>query len=91
MVAIGGIVSEIIIILAIAVVLFVLLKITKLFVKLVIGLIVNSILGVVVIILLNYFFKLGIQLSAKLLIPIALFGLPGAGTVVLIKLLGIAV
>ncbi len=89
--AFNGIISEIIIIAAIAVAIYIVLKITKLLFKFVAAIIINSVLGFILIELLDYFFQLGILLSAKLLIIIAIFGLPGAGTVILIKILHITI
>jgi riboflavin transporter FmnP len=84
-----GIVSEIIIIAIIAAVIFIILKLGKALFKLVFGIIINSVLGVIVLLLFNYFFALGIVISLGLIIPIAIFGLPAAGTVILLKLLGV--
>ena len=70
---------------------YLIFKIGKVLLKLVIGIIANSILGIIAIVLADYFLNLGISLSLKLLIPIAIFGLPGVGTIVLLKLLGVPV
>ncbi|MEM0147812.1 MAG: pro-sigmaK processing inhibitor BofA family protein [Candidatus Micrarchaeaceae archaeon] len=87
----NGIISEAIIVIAIAISIYIILKITKLLLKIVVAVIINSILGFILIELLNYFFQLGIKLSAKLLIPVSVFGLPGAGTIILIKILQISI
>jgi hypothetical protein len=90
MVATGALISEGVLILLIALVLFVVFKIGKGLMKIVFGLVMNSILGVIAIFALDYFFKLGIPLSLshlEVLIPTVLFGLPAVGTFVILKLL----
>ncbi len=86
-----GIISELIIIGIIALVLFIILKLGKAILKLVFGIIINSVLGVIVLLLFNYFFALGIVISLGLMIPVAIFGLPAAGTIILLKLLGVVI
>ncbi len=86
----AGIVSELVIIGLIALVLFVVMKLAKLIFRLVFGIIINSVLGVMLILILNYLFALGINLSWQVLVPIAVFGLPASGTLVLLKLLGVS-
>ena len=63
----------------------------KALLKLVFGLIANSILGVVLLFALDYVFGVGIPISIPILIPVALFGLPGLGTILILKLLGTAI
>ena len=87
----GAVISEVLLILAIALVIYLIFKIGKVLFKLVIGIIANSILGIIAIVLADYFLNLGISLSLKLIIPIAIFGLPGVGTIVLLKLLGVPI
>ena len=87
----GAVIGEVLLILAIALVIYLIFKIGKVLLKLVIGIIANSILGIIAIVLADYFLNLGINLSLKLIIPIAIFGLPGVGTIVLLKLLGVPV
>ncbi len=86
-----GIVSELIVIGLIAVVLFIVMKVAKVFLKIVFGIIINSVLGVMLLFILNYVFKLGIVLTWALFVPIAIFGLPATGTIVLLKMLGAAI
>ncbi|MDE1870801.1 MAG: pro-sigmaK processing inhibitor BofA family protein [Candidatus Micrarchaeota archaeon] len=81
--------SEVILIALIAVVLFVIFKVGKSILKLIFGLIINSILGIIAIFALNYFFRMGIPLELATLIPTALFGLPAVGTFVILRFFGI--
>ena len=80
--------SEIVLVALIAVVLFVIFKIGGKILKIFFGIIANSILGVIAIFLLNYFFHMGIPLAIYTLIPTALFGLPAVGTLVILKFFG---
>ncbi len=87
----SGVVSEVIVIGLIALVLFIVMKVARLFLRLVFGIIMNSILGVMLLFILNYLFGLGVVLTWAVFIPIAIFGLPATGTIVLLKVLGAAV
>jgi hypothetical protein len=86
-IAIGSLLSELLIIAAILVVLYVILKLGKL----IIGLILNSILGIVAIFLVNSIFSLGIAINLLTIILLAIFGLPAAGLIIVLKLLGIQI
>ncbi len=81
-------IGELILVALIAVVLFIIFKIGKSILKLIFGIIINSILGLVAIFALNYFFHLGIPVQAYTLIPTALFGLPAVGTFVILRFFG---
>ncbi|MCL5423853.1 MAG: hypothetical protein M1385_02095, partial [Candidatus Marsarchaeota archaeon] len=59
----NGLIGEIIIILAIALVLFIVIKLGKSILKLVFGIIINSILGVIAFFVLNYALVLMVILS----------------------------
>lgn len=85
----GGILGELLVIGLIALVIFIVMKLGKLIFKVIFGIIINSVLGVMLLFLVDYLFGLGIAFSLPLLVPIALFGLPATGTIVLLKLLGI--
>ena len=86
MVAFGGsIVSELILAALIAVVLFIIFKLGKLLV----GIIVNSIVGLIAIVLLDYVFNIGIPIAWVTMIPTALFGLPAVAVLVILRLFGI--
>ncbi|MGI0100235.1 MAG: pro-sigmaK processing inhibitor BofA family protein [Candidatus Micrarchaeaceae archaeon] len=81
--------GEIVLIALIAVVLFIIFKIGKTILKLILGIIINSVLGLAAIFILNYFFGLGIPVKLYTLIPTALFGLPAVGTFVILRFFGI--
>jgi len=83
----GALVSEIVVIAAILVVLFVILK----FGGILIGLILNSVLGLIAIYLVNVIFNLGIIYNLLTLIVVAIFGLPAVGVIILLKLIGISI
>jgi hypothetical protein len=84
----GGIFGEIIIIALIAAVLFVVFKMSSLILKLAVGVVVNSIAGLIAIFALNYIFQMGIPIGLATLLSTAIFGLPGVGTIVILKLFG---
>lgn len=86
-----GIISELIIIAAIAALIFIILKLGKTLLKIIFGIVINSVLGIIILLLVNYFFALGIILSIGLMVPIAIFGLPATGTVILLKLLNVTI
>lgn len=83
----GSVLSEILVIAAILLVLYVILKLGKFF----IGLILNSILGLIAIYLINTYFALGIVINLLTIIIIAIFGLPAVAVIVILKLLGIQI
>lgn len=84
---VGGLLSEILIIAAILLILFVILK----FGNIVIGLILNSILGLIAIWLVNSLFTLGITYDWITWIVVAVFGLPAVAVIIILKLLGISI
>jgi inhibitor of the pro-sigma K processing machinery len=84
-------ISEIILFLLIAVVLFVIFKIGKAILKLIFGIIANSILGLVSMFVLNSVFGMGIPVELATIVSAALFGLPAVGTFVILRLFGIPV
>jgi inhibitor of the pro-sigma K processing machinery len=86
-IALGPVASELVLIAAILVVLFVILKLGKLL----LGLVLNSILGLIAIYLLNALFNLGIAYNLLTIIIVAIFGLPAVAVVVLLKLIGISI
>ncbi len=89
--ALGTIGGEIIVIVAIAVLLFIVYKIGKSLLKIILGIIINSILGIGVVWLVDLFFNMGIPLKIYTLIPLALFGLPAAGTFIILRFFGIVI
>lgn len=85
--SLGPIASEIVVIAAILVVLFIILKLGKIL----IGLILNSILGLIAIYLVNTIFSLGIIYNLLTLIVVAIFGLPAVAIIIILKLIGISI
>ncbi len=81
--------SEAILVILIALVLFIIFKLGKSLLRIIFGLIANSILGILAIFLLDYFFNIGIPLEVATLVPTALFGLPAVGTLILLRFFGI--
>jgi hypothetical protein len=84
---IGGIASELLLIVAIAVVLLIIFK----FGNIILGLIINSILGLIAIWLANSILSLGIIYNWIIIIAVAIFGLPAAAIIIILKILGISV
>lgn len=90
---IGGVFSEILVVAALAIVIFVIWKSGKFILKLIFGIIANTVLGLIALFVASNFFGLSI-LSVNylsVLISIAIFGLPGLGTIILLKLLGVVI
>ncbi len=85
----GSILSEGIVIAAIALVIYLIFKIGKSFMKIIFGLIANSVLGIIALYILNSVFSLGIPYAIGTVIPTVLFGLPAVGTMVILRLAGI--
>ena len=69
---------------------YILFKIGKGLLRVILAVIVNSVLGFMAILLLDYIFGLGIPFTLPIVIATALFGLPAVGTFVILKLLGVA-
>ncbi len=86
-IVLGPIISEILIIAAILVVLFIILKLGNV----IIGLILNSILGLIAIYLVNSLFNLGIVYDLLTWIVVAILGLPAVAVIIILKLLGISI
>jgi hypothetical protein len=83
----GPVVSEVLVIAAILLVLFIVLKLGKIL----IGLILNSILGLIAIYVVNTLFNLGILYNLLTLIVVAIFGLPAVAIIIILKLIGISI
>ncbi len=83
----GYAVSELVVILAFLLILFIIFK----FGNLILGLVVNSILGLIAIYLVNVIFSLGITYDWVTWIVVALFGLPAVAVIIILKLLGISI
>jgi inhibitor of the pro-sigma K processing machinery len=86
-IAAGGILSEILIVIGIFLVLYIIFKLGKF----ILGLIVNVILGFIAIFVVNALFGLGLSWDLITVIITALLGLPGVALLVILKLLGISV
>lgn len=86
-ITVGSIASEVLVIAAILIVLYIVLKLGKLF----LGLILNSILGLIAIYLVNVIFSLGITYDWITWIVVALFGLPMVAIIIILKLIGISI
>ncbi len=86
-IAAGAILSEIVVIAAIILVLYVIFK----FGSVIFGLILNSILGLVLIWVANLLFGLGISFDLVTWIALAIFGLPAAAIIIVLKLIGISI
>jgi len=85
----GSIISEAILVLLIAIVLYIVFKLGKFILKIIFGIIANSILGIISIYVLNYLFDIGIPIKTYTLIASALFGLPAVGTMIILKFFGV--
>ncbi len=83
----GGLVSEIVVIAAILLILFVIFK----FGNIILVLILNSVLGLIIIWLVNSFFMLGITYDWITWIVVAVLGLPAVAVIILLKLIGISI
>lgn len=82
--------SEILIIVAIVVTVFLAFRFTGLLLRAIFTFLANSILGIISIFILNGVFAMGIPFSAPVLLSTVLFGLPAVGTLVILKLGGLA-
>jgi len=86
-IVLGPVVSEIIIIAAVLLVLFIILKLGNV----ILGLVLNSVLGLIAIYIVNSLFNLGIVYNLITIIVVAIFGLPAVAVIIILKLLGISV
>lgn len=85
-ITLGAVASEILVIAAILIVLFVILKLGKFL----LGLVLNSILGLIAIYLVNAIFGLGIVYTLLTIVVVAIFGLPAVAIIIILKLIGIS-
>ncbi len=81
----SGIVSALLLLIGIVLVVFIVFKLGKF----ILGLIVNIILGFIAILLLNSIFGLGIQWNWLVIVITAILGLPGVLIIVILKFLGV--
>ncbi len=82
----GTLGGEIIVIVAIAILLYIVYKIGKSLLKIIVGIVINSLLGIGVIYFVDAFLAVGVPLKVYTLIPLAIFGLPAAGTLIILRL-----
>ena len=82
----GSIASEVVLVIAIIAVLFLIFRMGKL----VLGLVINSVLGIIAMFVLDAIFQIGIPINLVTVITTALFGLPAVAIMVLFRLGGIA-
>lgn len=82
--------SEVAIFLGIALVILIVLKLGKFLFKIVFGVLANSLLGIILMFVVNYMFGMGVPINTATLVAAAIFGLPAVGTMVILKLLGVA-
>jgi hypothetical protein len=83
----GPIASEILVIAAILIVLYIVLKMGKV----IIGLVLNSVLGLIAIYAVNTIFNLGILYNLLTIVVVAIFGLPAVAIIIILKLIGISI
>lgn len=81
----SGVISELILIILALLIIYVIFKLGKVL----LGVIVNIVLGFISIVVLNSFFALNIPWNLLTIIITALLGLPGVAVIVLLRLLGI--
>lgn len=81
----GPLVSEILIVAAIVLIVFIVFKLGKFL----LGLVVNSILGLIAIFLINAVFGLAIPITLAVIVATAIFGLPAVFVIVILKLGGL--
>jgi inhibitor of the pro-sigma K processing machinery len=81
----SGIVSALLLLIGIVLVVFIVFKLGKF----ILGLIVNIILGFIAILLLNSIFGLGIPWNWLVIVITAILGLPGVLLIVILKFLGV--
>lgn len=86
---IDSIISLALVIIGIALVLFVVMKIGKVLVKVVVGFVMNAILGFIALFAIGYFFGITVPYTFPVIASVVLFGLPGVGTLLILKLGGI--
>ncbi len=83
----GPVASEIVVIAVILLILFIILKLGRV----ILGLVLNSILGLIAFYLVNTLFNLGIVYNLLTIIVVAIFGLPAVAIVIVLKLIGISI
>lgn len=84
--AIASFLSFVILIIGIVILLLIVGFVGKLLIRLIVGIIANSILGFIALWLISFLFGITLTLTDPVLACIALFGLPGVGTLLILKL-----
>ncbi len=79
--------SYVVVLLAICGLVLLVFKVGGLLLRIVFGIIINSLLGLISIVILNAVFDLGIPIVTPVLVAVAVFGLPGVGTIAVLRLL----
>ena len=77
-----------IIIAAVAVSLFIIMKFGRVIVRIALAVLINSILGMITLVLLVYFIGFSIPIDTPTLVATGIFGLPGVGVIAVLKLYG---
>ncbi len=77
-------------VIGIALLIFVVLKIGGLMTKIIVGFIMNVLLGLILLYIATSVMGITFSYSVPELVSIALFGLPGVGTMILLKLGGVS-
>ncbi|ASI13839.1 sigma-K factor-processing regulatory protein bofA [Candidatus Mancarchaeum acidiphilum] len=57
----------------------------------ILGLIANTIMGLASIFIVNFFFGLGIAINLLTIVLVAIFGLPAAAIIIILKIIGISI
>ena len=86
---IDSILSLILVIIGIALIILVVMKVGKLLTKVVVGFVMNAILGFIALFAIGYFFGITVPYTLPVIASVVLFGLPGVGTLLILKLGGI--
>ena len=87
MVLVNSLLSEILVIVGIFIVLYIIFKLGKFL----LALLVNVILGFIAIFAINALFGIGIPWNLVVIVVTAILGLPGVALIIILKLIGIAV
>jgi len=87
-ITLSSILGEVILIAAMAILLFLIFKIGKGILGIIFGVVINSIVGLISIAVMNSVFGLGIPYSVPVVGAVAVFGLPAVGTIIILKMLG---
>lgn len=89
-IGLGSILSEILVVLGIALAIFLIFRVGGLLLKVVFGLLINALFGFVALFVIDFLFNLGIPFTLPIIIATAIFGLPAVGTMIIFKLSGIS-